>query len=122
MESETGQVGGREGGVEYTDPWILGSRSHRARGEDCADFVVDASDLKEGFADDLFFLEVDPSGDVLDETSAAELVLPLMETAQLVQAQLAALTGIDLTNLPAPWDDFAHEALATITTAMQPFR
>lgn len=65
---------------------------------------------------------VDARDGVLDETSAAELVLPLMETAQLVQAQLAALTGIDLTNLPAPWGDFAHAALATITTAMQPFR
>jgi len=55
-----------------------------------------------------------------DEQAAAELVLPLMETAQALQGQLDALAGVDLTQLPEPWDGFAREALITIQTAIQP--
>jgi len=57
----------------------------------------------------------------IDEQVAAELVLPLMETAQLLQSQIDALAGIDLAHLPEPWDGFAREALATVLTALQPF-
>ena len=56
----------------------------------------------------------------IDEQTAAELVLPLMETAQLFQSQIEALHRFDLTQLPEPWDGFAREALATVLTALQP--
>lgn len=57
----------------------------------------------------------------IDEQTAAELVLPLMETAQLFQSQIDVLTSIDLAQLPEPWDGFARDALATVLTALQPF-
>lgn len=57
----------------------------------------------------------------IDEQAAAELVLPLMETAQLLQSQIDALASIDLTQLPEPWSGFARDALATVLTALQPF-
>ena len=57
----------------------------------------------------------------IDEQTAAELVLPLMETAQLFQSQIAALGGVDLRQLPEPWDGFARDALATVFFALQPF-
>ena len=56
----------------------------------------------------------------IDEQTAAELVLPLMETAQLFQGQIEALRGLDLTQLPEPWDGFARDALATVLTTLQP--
>lgn len=58
----------------------------------------------------------------LDDQTAAELVLPLMESAQQIQNQLDALAGVDLAQLPAPWDAFAHDALSTVFTALQPFQ
>ena len=62
-----------------------------------------------------------PAAAQIDEQVAAELVLPLMETAQVFQSQIEALRGVDLTQLPEPWDGFARDALATVLTALQPF-
>ncbi len=56
----------------------------------------------------------------LDEQAAAELVLPLMETAQALQSQITALMGVEMAQLPQPWADFAREALTTIQTVIQP--
>lgn len=61
------------------------------------------------------------TGAHIDEQKAAELVLPLMETAQLLQSQIDALASIDFAHLPEPWDGFARDALATVLTALQPF-
>lgn len=61
-----------------------------------------------------------PAAAQIDEQTAAELVLPLMETAQVFQSQIEALSGVDLTQLPEPWDGFARDALATVLTALQP--
>lgn len=56
-----------------------------------------------------------------DEAAAAELVMLLMESAQLVVSQPEALRDVNLDHLPAPWDLFARESLATLITALQPF-
>jgi hypothetical protein len=55
------------------------------------------------------------------EIQAADQVLPLLELAQQLAAVLTALTPAALAGLPAPWDGFGQQALATIREALRPF-
>lgn len=57
----------------------------------------------------------------LGEQEAAERVLPLLELAQQLADALSALTPAALVGLPAPWDGFGQQALATIRAALRPF-
>jgi ParB-like chromosome segregation protein Spo0J len=74
---------------------------------------------EDGEDDDTF--ERGAGGEVSGEIQAADQVLPLLELAQQLAAVLTALSPAALAALPAPWDGFGQQAIATIREALRPF-
>jgi ParB family chromosome partitioning protein len=78
-----------------------------------------ASEDGDGEGDDAFGAGV--GSEVVGEIQAADQVLPLLELAQQLAAVLTALTPAAVADLPAPWDGFGQQAIATIREALRPF-
>jgi ParB-like chromosome segregation protein Spo0J len=78
-----------------------------------------ASQDADGEGDDAFGAGV--GGAATEEIQAADQVLPLLELAQQLAAVLTALTPAAVADLPAPWDGFGQQAIATIREALRPF-
>ncbi|HEU4326130.1 MAG TPA: hypothetical protein VFS21_23520, partial [Roseiflexaceae bacterium] len=77
-----------------------------------------ASDRTSG---DVLEEETNATSDAVEQQRAADLVLPLLETAQQLAEQLGALSPEALAELPEPWDVFGQEALVLVRSALRPF-
>ncbi|HEU4322925.1 MAG TPA: ParB/RepB/Spo0J family partition protein [Roseiflexaceae bacterium] len=86
--------------------------------KDSASFLDQAGGRTSG---DVLEEEVDARSDAAEQQRAADLVLPLLETAQLLAQQLGGLSPAALAELPEPWDVFGQEALVLVRSALRPF-
>lgn len=61
----------------------------------------------------------------IDEMAVMDAVLPLIDLAQQVKRQIAALLALtrgDASRIPAPWGEYADEAIGLITTSIGTFQ
>jgi len=68
-------------------------------------------------------VETPPARPAISDDAAMDAVLPLIELAQDLQGNVTRLRCLAaaLDELPAPWGDYASEAMRLITTTIQPY-